>query len=167
MGEDNLPGSAKHTIVCTELEMRRLTDADAYLALINQRAEKDPRPHYEIAELLGVSRRQLGRMLGGHRPLRLAELNALTKLFEIDHARATIAIEVMGNWQSYDDPSLSLVIRLLRPVVLKLGERADFPIEPLTDPAQDKLSDWLADTIIANEAQIRNRRDAFIKMPQI
>lgn len=167
MGDDKLPDCEKHTIVCTEREMRRLTDADAYLALINQRVEKDPRPHCEIAELLGISRRQLGRMLSGHRPLRLAELNALTELFEIDHARATIAIEVMGDWQSYDDPSLSLVIRLLKPVVLKLGERADFPLEPLTDPAQDKLSDWLADTIIANEAQIRNRRDAFIKLPQI
>ena len=94
-------------------------------------------------------------------------LKALTEMFEIDHARATIAIEVMGDWESYDDPALSLIIRLLKPVVLKLGERADFPIEPLTNPAQDTLSDWLANTIIANEEQIRNRRDGFIKLPEI
>ncbi len=169
MGEDRLPDSKKHTIVCNEAETHRTPDAraDAYLALINHHVEKDPRPHCEIAELLGVSRRQLGRMLGGQRPLRLAELKALTEMFEIDHARATIAIEVMGDWESYDDPALSLIIRLLKPVVLKLGERADFPIEPLTNPAQDTLSDWLANTIIANEEQIRNRRDGFIKLPEI
>lgn len=121
----------------------------------------------DLAEVLGISRRQLGRMLSGHRPLRLAELRALTDLLGIDRARATIAIEVIGDWQCYDDPGLNIVARLLHPVVSKLRERSDFPIEPLTMPAQDRLSDWLADTIITNEEQIRNRRDAFIKLPEL
>lgn len=120
-----------------------------------------------LAQKMGISRRQLGRMLSGRRPLRLAELRALTDLLGIDRARASVAIELLGDWRYYDDPGLNIVMRLLPPVVAKLSERADFPIEILTETAQERLSDWLADTIITNEEQIRNRRDTFIKLPEL
>lgn len=34
-------------------------------------------------------------------------------------------------------------------------------------PKPTSFSDWLADTIITNEEQIRNRRDTFMKLPEI
>lgn len=161
--------SDDHTLVCNKCETRHRPDARsrAFLDLIQHHVDQDPRPLSDLAALLGISRRQLGRILGGKRPLRLAELRTLTDLLDIDRARATVAIEVIGDWRSYDDAGLSVVMCLLKPVVMKLRERADFPIEPLTKPAQDTLSDWLADSIITNEEQIRHRRDAFIKLPQL
>ena len=97
----------------------------------------------------------------------VSELRALTDLLDIDRARATVAIEVIGAWQAYDDPGLSILLRLVRPVVTKLDQRADFPIEPLTDQAEEKVSNWLANTLIANEEQIRHRRNDFIELPRI
>lgn len=140
---------------------------DAFLALIQHRVGIDARPLCDLAQILGISRRQLGRMLSGRRPIRQGEVKSLTDLLGIDLARATVAIEMIGDWQSYDDPGLSIVMGLLVPVVAKLRDRADFSIERLTRPAQDKLSDWLADTIITNEQQIRNRRDSFVKLPDL
>ena len=121
----------------------------------------------DLAEALGISRRQLGRMLSGKRPLRLAELRALTDLLGIDRARASVAIEVIGDWQCYDDPGLNIVMKLIHPVVSRLRDRADFPIELLPETAQERLSNWLADTIITNEEQIRNRRGTFVKLPEL
>lgn len=141
--------------------------ASAFLALINHHVDRDSRPLSAIAKILKISRRQLGRMLNGHRPMRIAELLKLTEVLRIDPARAVVAIEVIGDWQCYDDPGLGVVMHLLYPVVTRLRARADFAIQPLTKPAQDRLSDWLADTIITNEEQIRNRRDTFMKLPEI
>ena len=85
----------------------------------------------------------------------------------IDRARAIIAIDVIGDWQSYDDPHLCIVMRLLAPVVSKLNERAEFSIEPLTVAAETRLADWLANLIITNEEQIRHRRNEFVKLPSL
>ncbi len=161
--------SVEHTLVCGECEVQHQPDArsDAFLALIRHHVDKDRRTLSDLAELLGISRRQLGRILDGKKPMRLAELRALTDMLGIDRARATVAIEMMGDWQSYDDPGLCIVMRMLKPVVTKLCERADFSLEPLTEPAQDTFTDWLADSIITNEVQIRDRRNAFIKLPQL
>jgi len=34
-------------------------------------------------------------------------------------------------------------------------------MEPLTDKAQEELTTWLAETLVTNQAQIRQRRDKF------
>jgi len=34
-------------------------------------------------------------------------------------------------------------------------------MEPLTDKAQEELTTWLAETLVTNPAQIRQRRDKF------
>jgi transcriptional regulator with XRE-family HTH domain len=169
MCEDLDSESEMQTLLCSECENDVPSDpcTDAFLALINHHVGRGTRPQCDIAQMLGISRRQLGRMLSGRRPIRLGELKSLTDLLGIDRARATVAIEIIGDWQSYDDPGLSIAMGLLVPVVAKLRDRADFTIEPLTRPAQDKLSDWLADTIITNEQQIRNRRDSFVKLPDL
>lgn len=140
---------------------------DAFLSLIQHHIAKDGRSISDLAEILGISRRQLGRMLSGRRPLRLSELQTITDLLGIERARATFAIEVLGDWQCYDDPEVGLVMQLMGPVVAKLSERANFPVEPLTQKAQDRLSDWLVRSIITNEEQIRNRRDDFVKLPEL
>lgn len=169
MCEEPITEIDKYTIVCSSCESHRTVDprTDAFLALIRHHIVKGARSISELAEILGISRRQLGRMLSGRRPLRLSELRTITDLLGIDRARATFAIEIIGDWQCYDDPELGLVMQLMRPVVAKLSERADFPIEPLTQKAEDRLSDWLVRTIITNEEQIRNRRDEFVKLPDL
>lgn len=139
----------------------------AFLALINHHIGKDARPMSVLAELMGISRRQLGRMLSGHRPLRIADFQALTDLLGIDRARAIVAIELIGDWQSYDDPGLSIVMCLLPAIVSKLRDRSTFSIQPLPKPAQERLTDWLANSIITNEEQIRSRQDSFIKLPDL
>ncbi|MDE2441980.1 MAG: helix-turn-helix transcriptional regulator [Betaproteobacteria bacterium] len=140
---------------------------DAFLALIRQHVSQETRSMSDLAEVLGISRRQLGRMLNGLRPLRVAELEALTDLLGIDRARARVAIELIGDWQAYDDPGLGVMMRLLEPVVTRLRDRAEVPVQPLTKPAQERLSIWIADTILTNDGQIRNRQEAFMKLPDI
>ena len=169
MCEDPISDGDQYTIVCSSCESHRTVDprTDAFLALIRHHIAKDVRSISDLAEILGISRRQLGRILSGRRPLRLSELRTLTDLLAIDRARATFAIEVIGDWQCYDDPGLGVVMRLMVPVFAKLSERAKFPIEALTQKAEDRLSDWLAKTIITNEEQIRNRRDEFVKLPEL
>ena len=160
---------SEHTLVCNDTEVRAAQDAHsvALLALIQHHIDRDPRSLGEMAKALKISRRQLGRILGGRKPLRLADLKLLSDVLGIDRARAIIAIDVIGDWQSYDDPHLCIVMRLLAPVVSKLNERAEFSIEPLTVAAETRLADWLANLIITNEEQIRHRRNEFVKLPSL
>ena len=169
MCEETLNDIDQYTIVCSPCESHRTLAprTDAFLALIQHHIAKDARSISDLAEILGISRRQLGRMLSGRRPLRLSELRTITDLLGIERARATFAIEIIGDWQAYNDPELGLVMQLMKPVVAKLIDRANFPIEPLTQKAEDRLSDWLVRTIITNEEQIRNRRDDFVNLPEL
>jgi hypothetical protein len=169
MGEEFDFSSDDHTLATNELEPPGASDprSHAFLALVRHHIELDSRSLSQLAGLLGISRRQLGRMLAGQRPLRLVELRALTDLLEIDCARASVAVEVMGDWRSYDDPGLCIVMQMLKSIVTGLNDKAHIPIEPLTKPALNTLSNWLIDTIIANQEQILRRRDAFINLPQL
>lgn len=158
-----------HTIVCNECDPHHHPNglSHAFLELIRQHVERDRRRQSEFADVLGISRRTFARILAGKRPMTLRELRTLTDLLDIDRALATVAIEVIGDWRAYDDPGLSILLRLIRPVVTKLDQRADFPIERLTDHAEQKVANWLADMLIANEEQIRHRRNEFIERPRI
>jgi transcriptional regulator with XRE-family HTH domain len=135
--------------------------------LICDMIERDTRSLGEIANKARMSRRQLGRILAGEKPLRLVDLRHLSEVLQIDRARAVVAIEVLGDWRSYDDPVLCIMMRLIRPVVEKVNASTDFPIEALTGPAKIQLSEWLAKTIITNEEQIRHRRNEFVKLPNL
>jgi transcriptional regulator with XRE-family HTH domain len=169
MCEELIFAAGDDTLVCDECgPHHRLNPySDAFLSLIRHQIERDRRSQSDFASLLGISRRKLGRILCGERPLLLAELRTLTDLLKIDRARATVAIEVIGDWQSYDDPGLCIFMRLVKLVVTKLEDRADFTLEPLTEAAEEKLSNWLVDTIIANAEQIRHRRNDFIQPPRL
>jgi hypothetical protein len=67
---------------------------------LRDRIDRDGRPLAEIALLANMSRRQLGRIISGHKPLRLVDLKQLIVILGIDRARAVIAIEVLGDWCS-------------------------------------------------------------------
>jgi transcriptional regulator with XRE-family HTH domain len=169
MGDEFDFATADRTLARGELEPATGSDpcSDAILALLRHHIDLDSRSLSQLAGQLGISRRQLGRILGGQRPLRVVDLRALTDLLEIDCARASVAIEVMGDWHSYDDPGLCIVMQMLNSVVTGLNDKAHIPIEPLTKPAQNTLANWLIDTIIANQEQILRRREAFINLPQL
>jgi len=121
----------------------------------------------EIASLAGMSRRQLGRLLDGQKPLRLVDLKRLSAIVGIDAAKAVIAIEVIGDWSAYDEPVLEILIRMLAPVFKKVDASADFPMEPLSVAAEEKFTTWLADILVTNQKQIRQRRDEFVKLPSL
>lgn len=169
MSADLTSQSEQRTIASKKRENIEEMDprTDAFLALIRQHVAQENRSMSELAAVLRISRRQLGRMLNGLRPLRVAELEALTDLLGIDRARARVAIELIGDWQAYDDPGLGVVMRLIDPVVSRLRDKSEFPVQPLTKPAQERLSIWIADTILTNDTQIRNRQEAFMKLPDI
>lgn len=163
------PTSDIHTLVCNDCEPHHHPNglSHAFLELIRQHIERDRRPQSEFAVALKISRRTFARILDGTRPMQMRELRTLTDMLDIDRALATVAIEIIGDWQAYDDPGLRILLRLIKPVVAKLEQRADFPIEALTDHAEHKVSNWIADMFIANEEQIRHRRNDFIELPRL
>jgi hypothetical protein len=169
MTESTPDASDAYTIVYSTDERRDRDDPQSACLrdLIRAMIERDPRSLGEIATKARMSRRQLGRIMDGKKPLRMIDLRHLSEVLEMDRARAVVAIEILGDWRSYDDPALLIMMRLIRPVVDKLNTDADFLIEPLTEPAEKRLSEWLAKTIITNEEQIRSRRNDFIKLPAI
>jgi transcriptional regulator with XRE-family HTH domain len=124
-------------------------------------------PVTEIASLAGMSRRQLGRLLDGQKPLRLVDLKRLSAIVGTDAAKAVIAIEIIGDWSAYDEPVLEILIRMLAPVFRKVDASADFPMEPLSAAAEEKFTTWLADILVTNQKQIRQRRDEFVKLPSL
>lgn len=136
-------------------------------ALINHHIEHGSKSLSDLADELGVSRRQLGRILSGKTPLRLEAIIALNERLGIEHQRALMAIGVLGDWQRYFDSNLGVVLQLVQPVLARLDALAEFAIEPLTQPAAARFADWLANAIIANEEQIRSRRDSFADLPEV
>jgi hypothetical protein len=68
-----------------------------------------------------MSRRQLGRIVAGKKPLRLIDLRLLSEVLQIDRARAVVAIEILDDWRSYDDPALHIMMQLIGPVVAKVN----------------------------------------------
>ncbi|HWU01785.1 MAG TPA: hypothetical protein VN222_03510 [Novosphingobium sp.] len=141
--------------------------SESHRALLSNKINRDGRPLAEIAALAKMSRRQLGRILAGQKPLRLSDLRRLSDILGLNAARAVIAIEVIGDWSAYDEPMLEILIGMLAPVFKKVDARADFPMEPLTDKAQEELTTWLANTLVTNQAQIRQRRDQFVSTPSL
>ena len=136
-------------------------------ALINHHIAKAAQSRADLADELGVSRRQMNRILSGDTPLRLEAIVALYDRLGIDRQRALLAIDVLGDWQRYFDPNLGVILQLVQPVLAALDATAEFAIEPLTGPAVIRFSEWLANAIIANEEQIRSRRDSFADLPEV
>lgn len=139
----------------------------SHCALLRDRINRDGRSLAEIASLAGMSRRQLGRLLDGQKPLRLVDLKRLSAIVGIDAAKAVMAIEVIGDWNAYDEPVLEILIRMLAPVFKKVDASADFPMEPLSEAAEEKFTTWLAEILVTNQKQIRQRRDEFVKLPTL
>jgi transcriptional regulator with XRE-family HTH domain len=88
--------------------------------LIRDRIDRDGRSLVEIATIAGMSRRALGRIIAGQKPLRLVDLAQLSEALGIDRARAVIAIDILGDWTAYDDPVLCILMRLFAPVCSKV-----------------------------------------------
>lgn len=141
--------------------------SNEHRALINHHIAQSGRSREVLANDLGVSRRQLKRLLSGETPLRLEAIVALYAQLGIDRQRALMAIDVLGDWQRYFDTNLGVILQLVQPVLAALDTSAEFAIEPLTGPAVARLADWLANAIIANEEQIRSRRDSFADLPEV
>jgi|GEM_PF-2262309 len=166
--QDNEGADSEHTLVwnnaggCVATAM-----SNGHRALINHHLVKSARSRADVADDLGISRRQLNRILSGKTPLRIEAIVALYDLFGIDRQRALLAIDVLGDWQRYFDTNLGVILQLVQPVLAALDTSAECEIEPLTAPAVARFSEWLAHAIIANEEQIRSRRDSFADLPEV
>lgn len=166
---ERIPPTDDYTIVYNTEPLAARDDPHSACVrdLIRDRIDRDGRSLVEIATIAGMSRRALGRIIAGQKPLRLVDLKQLSEALGIDRARAVIAIDILGDWTAYDDPVLCILMRLFAPVCSKVDAGADFPIEPLTAAAEEKFANWLADILVANQEQIRKRRDDFVKLPTL
>lgn len=166
---DHAGADMENTLVWNEAERGCVATAMSigHRALINHHIAQGARSCADLAGDLKISRRQLKRILSGETPLRIEAIVALYDLLGIDRERALMAIGVLGDWQRYFDTNLGVVLQLVQPVLAKLETSAEFAIEPLTGPAVARFSEWLANAIIANEEQIRSRRDSFADLPEV
>lgn len=145
--ENHFTGSLRALLV-NEIETRKLTLT-------------------ELSKDMGYSRRTLGRMLSGEKQLSVHNILTMCNALGIDRLIAWFAIECMDDWNYYHDATLQIALRLLKPVILKINERATSAIEPLSAGALEILSDWIANTVIQNQQQIYSRRERFVELPQL
>lgn len=136
-------------------------------ALFKHQIRQGARSLDGLAAELHISRRQLSRILDGTTPMRLEAIVALANLLGVDRERAFMAIAVLGDWQRYFDANLLVILQLVQPLLQRLDLLAEVAIEPLSTPAVDRLAQWLADAIVANEEFIRLRRETFTDLPEI
>lgn len=158
-----------HTLVCDEAECSRITGAflEGYRALISQHIDASQVSRIKLAAAVGLSRRQLGRILKGLAPLKNELISMLVDVLAIDRARSILAIAVLGDWQRYNDANLGIIVQLIGRTLDRLDARAEFAIEPLTEPAADQIADWIAEVIVTNAEQIRQRRDMIVDLPEL
>jgi hypothetical protein len=163
MDDENQSTNFSHTKVCAPLS----AFPNSILALMIHEIETRKLTITGIAQDTGYNRRSLRRLLTGKQELRVRDILVICNSLGIDRLRAWFAIECMGDWQHYYDVTLQVALRLFKPVILKINERATDAIEPLSAGALETLSDWIANTVIRNQDQIHSRRESFADLPRI
>lgn len=120
-----------------------------------------------LAKTIGLNRHSLAKKIAGQRPFYLKEFLDLCAAMRIDLVAAICAVERLEGWQSYYDEGLRIALGLVKPFVIKIGTSTTAAIEPLTAPAQEQLAKRIADTVIENQQQIRDRRERLNDLPRI
>lgn len=163
MNDVDRPISGFHTKVW-DMERHLL---GSYRELIAHEIESRKLTITSLAKKTGFSRRSLKRMITGAQELRARDVIVICAAIGVDRLVATYAIEGIGGWQSYYDEVLRILLGVVRSAVLKINDGATAAIEPLTPSAQEQLAKWIADTVIENQQQIRDRRERLNDLPRL
>ena len=111
------------------------------------------------ARCLGMTARNLQRILNGQQKLTASMLVDFGNVLALDKSRATMAIERFSDWRAYYDPTMIIAVDLLKPVVEKIHELTTTSMEPLHPKAVEQLSRWIAEIVIKHQLQICARRE--------
>lgn len=141
---------------------RQLTSAEVeaqFRALFQSEIVKSTHTAASMSRQLGMTARNLRRILNGEQKLCAAMLVDIGQVLGIDIMRATIAIARFGDWRAYGDATLIIAVDLLKPVVQMVNEQATISLEPLHPKAIGQLSRWIAETVIKHQLELCARRE--------
>lgn len=132
---------------------------DEFRKLFQHVLANSPKSLASVADALGMTPRNLRRLLGGHHKLTTQILVELGNVLGIDKTRAVVASERFKDWQTYNDPTLIIAVDLLKPVVDTINDSSRHPLEPLHPKAVEQLAKWIAQTVVEHQARISARRE--------
>lgn len=142
---------------------RKLTSAeeeDQFRDLLQSAMAKSTHTAESLSRQLGMTARNLRRILNGQQKLTTAMLIDLGDALGIDTTRAMCAILQFGDWRTYDDVTLGIAVDLLRPVVQRINETLTTPIEPLHPKALGQMGIWVGDRLVRHAAEVCARRQS-------
>lgn len=112
-----------------------------------------------IAKKLGMTSRNLQRIIYGQQKLTAANLVEIGDALSIDKARATVAVERFQDYRMYYDAALTIAVNLIKPVVEMINHHATTSLEPLHPKAAAELANRVGETVIMNQVQLCARRE--------
>lgn len=140
---------------------RKLTPAeveDQFRELLQAAMTKSAHTTESLSLQLGMTARNLRRILNGQQKLTTAILIHLGDALGIDTTRATCAIVQFGNWRIYYDAALGIAADILRPVVEWINQYSTAPIEPLHPIASGQLVKLVGERIVKHHEDLCARR---------
>lgn len=150
-------------IVTTLADRVRLSPDEVvaqFRELFQAEMARSPETLESTARCLGMTGRNLQRILTGQQKLTASLLVDFGNVLSLDKSRATMAIERFADWRAYYDPTVIIAVDLLKPVVEMIHALTTTALEPLHPKAVEQLSRWIAEIIIKHQLQICARREA-------
>lgn len=121
---------------------------DQFRELFQAELAKSAHTIESVARQLGMTGRNLQRILNGQQKLTAGMLVDIGNALAIDKTRATVAVERFSDWRAYYDATLIIAVDLLKPVVETVNQLTTTPLDPLHPKAIEQLSTWIAETVI-------------------
>lgn len=112
-----------------------------------------------VAARLGMSARNLHRILSGAQKMTTQLHVELGKALGIDITRAVVAVEGFKDWRAYYDPTLIIAVDLLIPVIKMINERSPGGVDRLHPKAIQQLAGWISETVIRHHEEILALRE--------
>ena len=116
----------------------------------------------ELSRQTGITKSKLSRGLSGKSPLDITSIHSICQCVGIDTQRALLAIGVLGDWNRYYDPDISVVSDLIRQLPTTLAEARDgCDRVAVSDQGIKIIAKLVGDVIADNDRKVAERRDAF------
>lgn len=132
---------------------------DQFRELFQTELAKSAHTVESVARQLGMTGRNLQRILNGQQKLTAGMLVDIGNALAIDKTRAAVAVERFSDWRAYYDATLIIAVDLLKPVVETVNQLTTTPLDPLHPKAIEQLSTWIAETVIKHQHQVCARRE--------
>ena len=112
-----------------------------------------------VAARLGMSARNLHRILSGAQKMTTQLHVQLGKALGIDITRAVVAIAGFKDWRTYYDSTLIIAVDLLIPVIEMINERSPGGVDRLHPKAIQQLAGWISETVIRHHEEVSAFRE--------